>query len=64
MRDSDAPVSRCERLTMDGFMRGRGRLNKYWGEVIRRDMTQISCPHTGTQKIDRGDWGTGKNDPS
>ncbi|KAK4368951.1 hypothetical protein RND71_012743 [Anisodus tanguticus] len=30
-RDTNAPVRKCERLAMDGFRRGRGRLKKYWG---------------------------------
>ncbi|XP_059306273.1 uncharacterized protein LOC132057673 [Lycium ferocissimum] len=38
-RDTDASVRRCERLAMDSFRRGRGRPKKYWGEVIRHDMT-------------------------
>lgn len=32
-------VRRCERLTMDGFRRSRGR-PKYWGEIIRYDISQ------------------------
>ena len=28
-RGMDAPVRRCERLAMDDFRRGRGRLKKY-----------------------------------
>ncbi|KAF3661490.1 putative dnaJ -like protein subfamily B member 11-like [Capsicum annuum] len=40
-RGTDAPVRRCERLALDGFMRGRGRPKKYWTEVIRRDMEQL-----------------------
>ncbi|KAK4362345.1 hypothetical protein RND71_017586 [Anisodus tanguticus] len=39
-RDIDT-VRKCERLAMDGFMSGRGKTKKYWGEVIRRDMTQV-----------------------
>ncbi|KAF3637790.1 Serine--tRNA ligase [Capsicum annuum] len=45
-RGADAPVRRCERLALDGFRRGRGRLKKYWGEVIRRDMQQYSLSRT------------------
>ncbi|XP_070031856.1 uncharacterized protein [Nicotiana tomentosiformis] len=37
-RDTDAPVRRCERLTVAGLRKGRGRPRKYWGEVIRQDM--------------------------
>ncbi|KAF3629982.1 putative bifunctional 3-dehydroquinate dehydratase/shikimate dehydrogenase, chloroplastic-like [Capsicum annuum] len=40
-RCSDAPVRRCETVTMDGFRRGRGRPKKYWWEVIRHDMEQL-----------------------
>ncbi|KAF3653304.1 putative transcription elongation factor SPT5 -like protein 1 [Capsicum annuum] len=32
-RGTDAPVRRFERLALDGFRRGRGRLKKYWREV-------------------------------
>ncbi|KAF3657665.1 putative pre-mRNA-processing factor 6-like, partial [Capsicum annuum] len=31
-RGTDAPVRRCERLALDGFMPGRGRPKKYWRE--------------------------------
>ena len=37
-RSTDAPVRRCERLTVVGTRRGRGRPKKYCGEVIRQDM--------------------------
>jgi len=36
-----APVKRCEKLDIMGSRRGRGRPKKYWGEVIRYDMTQF-----------------------
>nr|XP_016494737.1 PREDICTED: uncharacterized protein LOC107813928 [Nicotiana tabacum] len=36
-RDEDAPVRRCERLTMAGLRKGKGRLKKY-----RRE--DLSCP--------------------
>nr|XP_016513303.1 PREDICTED: uncharacterized protein LOC107830295 [Nicotiana tabacum] len=32
-RGMDAPVRRCERLSMAGLKKGRGRPEKYWGEV-------------------------------
>ncbi|KAK4362493.1 hypothetical protein RND71_017734 [Anisodus tanguticus] len=51
-RDTDAPVWKCERLDMDGFMRGRGRLKKYWGDVIRRDMAQVQL--TEDMTLDKG----------
>ncbi|XP_070008390.1 uncharacterized protein [Nicotiana sylvestris] len=40
-RSLDAPVRRCERLTLAGTRSGRERPKKYWGEVIRQDMTQL-----------------------
>ncbi|XP_075093167.1 uncharacterized protein LOC142177455 [Nicotiana tabacum] len=40
-RNTDAPVRRCERLAVVGTRRGRGRPKKYWGEVIRQDMTRL-----------------------
>ncbi|XP_060184057.1 uncharacterized protein LOC132613816 isoform X1 [Lycium barbarum] len=55
-RDIDAPVWRCERLAMDGFRRGRGRPKKYWGEVIRQDMTQLQL--TEDMTLDRKVWRT------
>ncbi|XP_070046182.1 uncharacterized protein [Nicotiana tomentosiformis] len=38
-RSIDFHVRRCERLAMENLRRGRGRPKKYWGEVIRQDMT-------------------------
>ncbi|XP_070002878.1 uncharacterized protein [Nicotiana sylvestris] len=40
-RSTEAPVRRCERLAVVGTRRGRGRPKKYWGEVIRQDMTRL-----------------------
>ncbi|XP_070007638.1 uncharacterized protein [Nicotiana sylvestris] len=37
----DTPVRRCERLAMAGVRRDRDRPMKYWGEVIRHDMTRL-----------------------
>ncbi|XP_075096148.1 uncharacterized protein LOC142174255 [Nicotiana tabacum] len=37
-RNIDASVRSCERLTIAGLRKGRGRPKKYWGEVIRHDM--------------------------
>ncbi|XP_070017191.1 uncharacterized protein LOC142172467 [Nicotiana tabacum] len=34
MRDIDAPVRRCERLSIAGMRKGSGRPKKYWGEVL------------------------------
>ncbi|XP_070046511.1 uncharacterized protein [Nicotiana tomentosiformis] len=36
-----SPVRRCERLTLQGLRRDRGRPKKRWGEVIRQDMAQL-----------------------
>ncbi|XP_070043260.1 uncharacterized protein [Nicotiana tomentosiformis] len=38
---TNAPVRRCERLTLEGLQRGIGRLKKRWGEMIRQDMAQL-----------------------
>ncbi|PHU22615.1 Polycomb group protein VERNALIZATION 2 [Capsicum chinense] len=40
-RCTDAPVRRCEWLTMDEFRRGRGRSKKYWDEVFKQDMVRL-----------------------
>ncbi|XP_075079727.1 uncharacterized protein LOC142164959 [Nicotiana tabacum] len=37
--DIDAPVRRCERLTMAGLRKGMGRPKKYCEEVIRQDIS-------------------------
>ncbi|XP_070033041.1 uncharacterized protein [Nicotiana tomentosiformis] len=50
-RNTDAPVRRCERLTVEGLQRGRGRPKKRWGEVIRQDMAQLQL--TGDMTLDR-----------
>ncbi|KAM3322064.1 hypothetical protein P3S67_003215 [Capsicum chacoense] len=55
-RGMDAPVRRCERLALDGFRWGRGRLKKYWGEVSRRDMEQLQL--TEDMTLDRKIWRT------
>ncbi|KAM3268229.1 hypothetical protein P3S67_031170 [Capsicum chacoense] len=55
-RGMDVPVRRCERLALDGFRQGRGRLKKYWGEVIRRDMEQLQL--TEDMTLDRKVWRT------
>jgi len=34
-------VWRCERLSLRGSRRSRGRKKKYWGDVIIQDMTQL-----------------------
>ncbi|PHU19593.1 hypothetical protein BC332_10744 [Capsicum chinense] len=50
-RGSDAPVRRCETLTMDDFRRGRRRSKKYWREVIRHDKEQLQL--TEDMTLDR-----------
>lgn len=37
-RCMDGPMRRCERLTMEGLRRDRGRPKKYWEEVIRQNL--------------------------
>ncbi|XP_019226232.1 PREDICTED: uncharacterized protein LOC109207714 [Nicotiana attenuata] len=53
-RDIDAPVRRCERLTMTGLRKDRGRPKKYWGEVIRQDMLLLQL--TEDMTLDRKGW--------
>lgn len=40
-RSIDSLVKRCERLTMIGLKRGRGRPRKNWRDVIRQNMTYL-----------------------
>ncbi|KAM3381951.1 hypothetical protein P3S68_007524 [Capsicum galapagoense] len=40
-RGSDAPLRSCKRLDIVGTKKGRARPKKYWGEVIRQDMTHV-----------------------
>ena len=53
-RSIDAPVRRCERLVLEVTQRGRGRPKKYWGEVIRHDMTELNLIEDMT--LDRKKW--------
>ncbi|XP_070057622.1 uncharacterized protein [Nicotiana tomentosiformis] len=54
-RSTDASVRRCERLTLEGLRRGRGRPKKKWGKVIiRQDMTQLQL--TVDLTLDRKVW--------
>ncbi|KAF3644443.1 hypothetical protein FXO37_21448 [Capsicum annuum] len=53
-RSVDAPFWRYERLTLDGFKRGRGRPKKYWREVIRHDIEQLQL--TEDKTLDRKVW--------
>ncbi|XP_070046825.1 uncharacterized protein [Nicotiana tomentosiformis] len=50
-RSTDALVRRCERLTLEGLRRNRGRTKKMWGEVIRQDMAQLQL--TENMTLDR-----------
>ncbi|KAG5598547.1 hypothetical protein H5410_029917 [Solanum commersonii] len=51
---ADALVRRCEGLVVEGTRRGRGRPNKYWGEVIRQDLAQLHL--TDDMTLDRKEW--------
>ncbi|XP_019238436.1 PREDICTED: uncharacterized protein LOC109218522 [Nicotiana attenuata] len=53
-RSTDAPVRRCERLAVAGLRRGRGRLKKYWGEMITQDMALLQLTEDMIQ--DRRAW--------
>ncbi|VFR02670.1 unnamed protein product [Cuscuta campestris] len=53
-RDADAPVRRCERITVIG--RSRGRLRKNWKEVIRQDLGLLNL--TEDMALDRNLWKT------
>ena len=37
-RSEDAPMRRCERMTLADCKRGRGRPKKNWKETIREDL--------------------------
>ncbi|VFQ81273.1 unnamed protein product [Cuscuta campestris] len=52
-RDADAPVRRCERITV---IRGRGRPKKNWEEVIRQDLGLLDL--TEDMALDRNLWRT------
>ncbi|PHT30240.1 hypothetical protein CQW23_30169 [Capsicum baccatum] len=52
-RGTDAPVRRCERLSLDDFGRDRGRPKKYWREMIRHDMEKLQL--TEDMTLDRKD---------
>ncbi|XP_075074885.1 uncharacterized protein LOC142162432 [Nicotiana tabacum] len=53
-RDIDASVRRCERLSIAGLRKGRGRPKKYWGEVVRQDMSLLQLTEDMTH--DRKTW--------
>lgn len=35
------PIRRCERLALANIKRGKGKSKKYWGQVIRQNMTRL-----------------------
>lgn len=35
-RSVDVLMQKCERLAMDEFRKGKGRMKKYWIEVVRQ----------------------------
>lgn len=51
-RDIDAPVRRYERLSIAG-RKGRDRPKKYWGDVVRQDMSllQLTEDMTHDKKV-------------
>ncbi|XP_070004376.1 uncharacterized protein [Nicotiana sylvestris] len=53
-RSLDAPVRRCERLTLAGTRRGNGWPKKYWGEEIRQDMSRLQISED--MALDRNMW--------
>ncbi|VFQ84918.1 unnamed protein product [Cuscuta campestris] len=55
-RDPDAPVWRCERITVIRGNRGRGRPRKNWKEVIRQDLGLLDV--TEDMALDRNLWKT------
>ncbi|VFQ77838.1 unnamed protein product [Cuscuta campestris] len=55
-RDADAPVRRCERITVIGGSRRRGRPKKNWEEVIRHDLGLLDL--TEDMALDRNLWRT------
>ncbi|VFQ85258.1 unnamed protein product [Cuscuta campestris] len=55
-RDVDAPVRRCERITVIEGSRGRGRPRKNWKEVIRQDLGLLTL--TEDMALDRNLWRT------
>ncbi|VFQ75235.1 unnamed protein product [Cuscuta campestris] len=55
-RDADAPVRRCERITVIGGSTGRGRPRKNWKEVIRQDLGLLDL--TEDMALDRNLWKT------
>ncbi|VFQ90818.1 unnamed protein product [Cuscuta campestris] len=55
-RDADALVRRCERITVFGGSRGRGRPKNNWEEVIRQDLGLLTL--TEDMALDRNLWRT------
>ncbi|VFR02509.1 unnamed protein product [Cuscuta campestris] len=55
-RDADAPVRRCERITVIEGSRGRGRPRKNWKDVIRQDLGLLNL--TEDMALDGNLWKT------
>ncbi|VFQ74839.1 unnamed protein product [Cuscuta campestris] len=55
-RNANAPVRRCERITVIGGSKGRGRPKKNWEEVIRQDLGLLDL--TEDMTLDRNLWRT------
>ncbi|XP_070052340.1 uncharacterized protein [Nicotiana tomentosiformis] len=53
-RDVDPPVMRCERLSIAGLRKGRGRPKKYWGDIVRQDISLLRLTEDMTH--DRKAW--------
>ncbi|KAG5586384.1 hypothetical protein H5410_046818 [Solanum commersonii] len=47
-------MRRCDGLAIEGTRRGRGRPKKFWGEVMRQDLTQLYIIEDMT--LDRKEW--------
>ena len=50
----NAPVRRCEKISLSHYRRGRGRPKMSWNEVIRSDMKITGVTEDMTQ--DRNLW--------
>jgi len=50
----NAPVRRCEKISLSHYRRGRGRLRMSWNEVIRSDMKFLGV--TEDMAPDRNLW--------
>ncbi|VFQ95415.1 unnamed protein product [Cuscuta campestris] len=55
-RNANAPIRRCERITVVRGSRGRGRPRKNWKNVIRQDLGLLTL--TEDMTLDRNLWRT------